>query len=145
MATVINLENDLNIMKRLFKPALLVIKNKKLLVVREGGSDFWLTPGGAPENKENNEQCLRREIMEELGVEIDRKTLRYFGEFEDLAALESNTLVHISAYLGDVIGEVKPSMEIEELAWVGENTTLLLSAIIKNKILPKLVEKGLVR
>ncbi len=132
-------------MKRLFKPALLVIRNKKLLVVREGGSDFWLTPGGAPENNENNEQCLRREIGEELGAEIDRKTLRYFGEFADIAAHEANTVVHISAYLGDVIGEIKPSMEVEEIAWIGENTTLLLSAIIKNKILPKLVEKGLVR
>ena len=132
-------------MKRMFKPALLIIRNKKLLVVREEGSDFWLTPGGAPENHENDEQCMRREIREELGAELDRKSLKYFGEFEDFAANEPDAIVHISAYLGDVKGEIKPSMEIKELAWIGANTSLLLSAIIKNKILPKLIEKRLVR
>ncbi len=132
-------------MKRLFKPALLIVRNKKMLVVREAGSDFWMTPGGAPDNKESDEQCLQREIKEELGARIDKKSLRYFGEFWDQAAHHPNALVHITAYLGDVVGEMKPSGEIEELAWAGGNTSLLLSPIIKNKILPKLVEKGLVR
>ena len=40
----------------------------QVLVVREG-NDFWSLPGGGLDHGESQTDCLRREIMEELGVD----------------------------------------------------------------------------
>lgn len=43
--------------------------------------DYYVTPGGKIEENESHEEALRREIKEELGIEIDIKDL--FLELDD--------------------------------------------------------------
>ena len=47
--------------------ALLTNDRNQVLVLKEG-QDFWSLPGGGLEHGELQPDCLRREIMEELGV-----------------------------------------------------------------------------
>jgi len=47
--------------------ALITNDRNQVLVLKEG-QDFWSLPGGGLEHGELQPDCLRREIMEELGV-----------------------------------------------------------------------------
>ncbi|QQG43671.1 MAG: NUDIX hydrolase [Candidatus Daviesbacteria bacterium] len=42
----------------------------KIVIVRDGKTNTWMLPGGKPEEGENFEQALKREIQEESNMEI---------------------------------------------------------------------------
>lgn len=62
-------------MKAIEVAAGLVFRDGKLLITRRpaGGhlAGLWEFPGGKREPGESFEDCLRRELMEELGIEVD--------------------------------------------------------------------------
>jgi len=53
---------------RVVAKALITNDEGKILVVKEG-QDFWSLPGGGLEHGETAQECLRREIREEIGIE----------------------------------------------------------------------------
>lgn len=58
-------------------------KNKKLLLVKNKGADFWYPPGGGWEHdKESIIECAKREVMEEVGLSVDIKRMLYAQEFQ---------------------------------------------------------------
>ena len=52
---------------RVVAKALITNSEDKVLVVKEG-QDFWSLPGGGLEHGESPQDCLKREIQEEIGV-----------------------------------------------------------------------------
>lgn len=54
--------------------AAIILKDQKVLIARRGSekhlAGYWEFPGGKLEENETEEECLKREIKEELGVEI---------------------------------------------------------------------------
>lgn len=107
-------------------------------------SDF-IMPGGQVEGKETDKQCLIREIQEELGVELDDKNLVYLGEYIDVAAGMPGKFVSIKLYQGQITEDPKPSSEIKQFHWIGREGSPRLSPIIKNKILPDLILKNILK
>ena len=74
-------------MKKPKAPRLVVaglIKNKgKYLLIKEkmeSGRDLWIVPGGGVEFGESLEEAVKREILEELGIEIDNLEFLTFKE-----------------------------------------------------------------
>ena len=127
----------------IFKHGLAFIKDGKLLLVKKKSINQLLTPGGKPEGTESYEECLAREIKEELDSEIDQDSITYFGTFEDVIADNGNDTVKIEMYIGKIDGSPKPSREIEKIFWVNSKTeSSMLSPIIRRKILPALITKG---
>ena len=56
--------------------------NKKILLVKNKGTNFWYAPGGGWEHeKENILQCAEREVVEEVGLKTNIKRLLYAQEF----------------------------------------------------------------
>jgi 8-oxo-dGTP diphosphatase len=47
----------------------IILQDNRLVVVKDD-SGYWQMPGGGWEHEESFEDCLRREVMEELGVGI---------------------------------------------------------------------------
>ena len=74
---------------------------------------LWEFPGGKIEKNETVEECIRREILEELGIEIEVKEhlITIFHEYSEFSV---TLIVHFCAYKG---GEPKP-IECEEIRWV---------------------------
>ena len=131
-------------MHKIYKVALAVIRNKKVLMTRERGSERLSTPGGCQEPGETDMQTLEREIREELNTGIDKKTLRFYGTFEDRATNEPGATVQIKLFIGELTGEAKPSGEVEELVWLGYEGRGRLGPCARNRIFPKLKEDGLI-
>jgi len=119
------------------KIAALIIKDKKLLLVREHGKKTFLLPGGRRKFRESEEACLRRELAEELSVAIDE--MKYFGKFGELYGI-----VNIIAYLCKTNGELKPGREIVELAWINSDSKLQIHQATKEKIIEELAQEGLI-
>jgi len=99
--------------------ALLIEGDHVLLVKRaiEPRKGFWDLPGGFLEKEEHPEEALRREIKEELGVEID--ILELLGIYMDRYGYdESDSHTLNIYYLARVsLGEPKPASDIEDLKW----------------------------
>lgn len=48
----------------------IVVDNGKILLTYESNKDVYMSPGGGLENGETLEDCCRREIMEESGIDV---------------------------------------------------------------------------
>lgn len=131
-------------MKRITKYGLLVLQDGAFLIARKKGTKLFLIPGGKPEAGESPEDCLVREIMEELHCAVLRDSVRRIESFTDNAANEPDTQVTVHLYQGVLAGEPRASSEIEELRWWRDGDDEgILSATIRNKMLPYLRERGL--
>ena len=92
------------------KVALLVVRDGALLLCRKRGSETWILPGGKLEPGETQEQCLAREIQEELNCGCEAE---YLKTIDDLTT--NGTPIRIDLYRGALTGEAVASGEIEEL------------------------------
>ena len=76
------------IMKTIYTANLIIQKKGKFLLVKRASGDevnLWSLPGGTKENDEKIEDTLKREIKEELGLNIKESTLfkSYNNIFKD--------------------------------------------------------------
>lgn len=96
--------------------AIILDQNKVLIAQREKGSNMefkWEFPGGKIEENETPEQCLIREIKEELDMEIEPieiyKAVRHKHKDKDILLL---------AYICRVVqGEGRP-VECHDFQWI---------------------------
>ncbi|MBI2573846.1 MAG: NUDIX domain-containing protein [Candidatus Wildermuthbacteria bacterium] len=106
------------------KVAWLHIQNRKLLVVRSYGNDMFFMPGGKREQGESDALALLREAKEELNVDLIAATMKLVRVFEGEAhGKPPGTLLRSACYAAEHKGELKPSSEIEEIAWFTSKDT----------------------
>ena len=92
------------------------MRDGKLLMVRNVDTSYWAIPGGHVEAGETALEALKREVREELAVELNDEGLTLVGEYTDRAA-ESGEEFQLTLYSGEVRGEPTPSAEINEYIW----------------------------
>jgi ADP-ribose pyrophosphatase YjhB (NUDIX family) len=123
-----------------------ITKDKKFLIVREEGQDFWKNVGGTRKKGEVPNKCLTRELKEEMNVEIVGKPKFYYQLPITYTVTEPKKSLDIYLYNIEYKGELKPSSEIVEMKWIGskdvEKGDLNLAYQITDYIIPKLVEDG---
>ena len=106
-------------MKEIDKLAWIYIKDKKILSTRSKGKATYYIPGGKREAGESDEEALKREIKEELNINIVPDSIKYMGTFKAQAHGHSEgVVVKMTCYSADFIGKIKPSSEIEEVVWL---------------------------
>jgi 8-oxo-dGTP pyrophosphatase MutT (NUDIX family) len=69
--------------------AICVFRNRDRILVAEGydpikGETFYRPLGGGIEFGELSQETIRRELMEEIGVELMQDTLKYLGAVENI-------------------------------------------------------------
>lgn len=95
---------------------------KVLLAKRKAGkhlAGFWEFPGGKVKDNESVQDCLKREIKEELCVDVRIKTLVKEIIFTD--AYGTIKLIAYSVSIEDGVIELK---EHEEIVWVNKMNLL---------------------
>ena len=97
--------------------AALIFRGGKLLITQRSAKahlgGLWEFPGGKREPDETFEQCLVREIREELGVEIEVGRL-----FEELSHTYPEKTVHLKFFVCQLLaGEPKP-LDCAAIQWV---------------------------
>lgn len=129
------------------KHAAVILKDGKYLVTREKGDDFWKNVGGEIDGEETVEECLKREIREELSVEMVGTPEYYFSTPVTDTESEPKRKLVINLYKVEIKGEPKPSSEIEEIHWLSrddfDSGDIYITSQIREYIVPKLIEDGL--
>lgn len=123
-----------------------VIQNDQcqLLVVKKNvpGRDTYIIPGGRPEGDETEEDTLRRELAEELGVTVEKFTP--FGKYEEPAEFEDAVLV-MTVFDVEVKGDPKPKSEIIDSLWIDakyKSKGISIGSTLANHVVPGLVALG---
>ena len=125
------------------KVAFAVFKDRKILLVRsKSQKEVFYTLGGKIEAGESDIDCLKREIKEEVGCEVDESTLKFLHEFKDDAHGKIG-LLNIRMYTGNLIGEPEASAEVEEIGYFDTKSDKKhLSVIAQRTIFPWLKKHG---
>lgn len=120
--------------------ALIFDENHRVLAVHKRGKPPMelIVPGGKIETGETDEQALRRELQEELQVELLCATL--FDHFQAKAIYE-DALLMMRVYRVSIRGIPSPGQEIDELVWLDANyltSGYQFASILGKQILPRL-------
>ena len=103
------------------RPAALIIENNHILLLSyhyEAGTKFAL-PGGNVDSGENFDQTVRRELEEELGIEVEVGEMIAVGQVH--ATNDYDACLHV-LFEGDIVGGI-PALQPDEttandLVWV---------------------------
>ena len=109
---------DTRSLKRIEVVAGLICENGRVLVCqRKVNAAFplkWEFPGGKVENGERYEDALRRELREELQIEVETATKIYSHQHTYTGVSQVNlTFFHVQKYQGEV-----KNLIFEQIAWV---------------------------
>lgn len=122
----------------------IIINDKKILVQRKNNDrEECIIPGGKREGNETDFETLKRELKEELNVELVEA--EFIGGYDDIAVF-SNKPIHVQTYLVKISGEIKVQNEIKEALWIDKDYKskgIKVGSILGKYIIPKLVEEGL--
>ena len=94
------------------------------LLVRKRGTAAFMQPGGKCDPGEGALDALERELMEELGCNVDRSTCRSLGIYRAQAANEPGYIVEAELFAAELAGEPVACGEIDALAWVDPDADL---------------------
>lgn len=116
-------------MKVIIEVTAAMIKNNKnefLICQRPGGKNhefLWEFPGGKQEPDETLEQCLIREIKEELniGIAVLRKYDELAYEYMELEEFQTDRVIHITFFECAITDGDITLKEHHDLKWVPAN------------------------
>ncbi|MEO0474326.1 MAG: NUDIX domain-containing protein [Bacteroidota bacterium] len=125
------------------KLAWICLQDGKILSTRSKGKAVWYIPGGKRERGESDTEALKREIKEELQVELMDASIQWLGEFYAQADGHPAGLnVRMRCYTADYKGDLQASAEIAEYDWLSMIDLFRISAVDR-KIFEFLFQKEL--
>lgn len=110
----------------------LLVRDDRILLVKHvvGDDTYWLPPGGGFESvsDQSTRDTVRREFMEETGLDVDVGPLVYVREFAEpaMGRFHMELFYRIDAWRGELslanlAGLGGDEFEIRELAWISRD------------------------
>ena len=116
--------------------ALILDSAGRALLVRKRGTVAFMQAGGKIEAGEAPLDALRRELKEELAIELAAEP-EHLGRFSAPAANEEGRVVEAEIFLLRVEAEVFPAAELEEVRWVDPVAPdVVLAPLTRDHLLP---------
>lgn len=105
-------------MGKIRKAGALIFCDRRLLIVKPYKSDFFINPGGKFVGNETAEQCLTRELQEELNIQMS--SFSFFKTYEFATAANTNVPLSLELYSVTFEGTPEASAEIETFHWLSK-------------------------
>ena len=130
-----------------FRVVGIALNNNRVLLHKAEKDDFWALPGGHIEMQEQAENALKREMKEEIGVEIEVKRMVWvvenFFDYEDIPYHELGLYFLIA-----LPSDSKLYDKNEPFIRYDERTKLIfqwhrLDELEKTRLYPTFLQKGL--
>jgi 8-oxo-dGTP diphosphatase len=131
----------------IYKASGLIIQDRKVLVERSEGKEFFIHLGGKIEPGETVKQALVRELKEEISIDVNEADLEFFDKNSAPAVNSPEVNVHMDVFLvKEWQGVITPDNEVEELRWINSDvpSDIKLGSIMEHETLPKLKADGLI-
>jgi len=136
-------------MKQIHKIIAIVIQNNKFLVVRKVGKEIHTNLGGRIEQGETEEECLVREIKEEM--DLDSSVIKKLKDFHAKAIFD-DAIVVLSAHLVELkelpeqgnINHIDP--ELEEYRFIDKDYKekgIKLPPSLEEQVIPFCIKENL--
>ncbi|MFH0923177.1 MAG: NUDIX hydrolase [Candidatus Falkowbacteria bacterium] len=100
-----------------------IVENNKVLLNKHGDTTFWKFCGGKVEDYGTNLiENARREVKEEMGIEIKILNENPFIAFTRKKTPEGKIDIILVHFLAERIGEINQGEDIREWAWHDTNS-----------------------
>lgn len=131
----------------IYKASGIIIKDRKVLVERSVGKEYFIHPGGKIEPGETAKQAVIRELKEEFSITVHEEDLEEFDHNSAPAANSPEVNVHMDVFLVKKWqGEIIPDNEVEEIRWLTSDVPkdIKIGSIMEHETLPKLKAENLI-
>ena len=133
-------------MKEIDKIAFIYVKDGKILSTLSKGKDTYYIPGGKREENETDEETLTRECKEELTIEINKDTIKYYGTFQAQAhGKAEGVIVKMTCYMAEFNGNLQANSEIQEIRRLDYSNLNVKISPVDKLIFKDLYDKGLIK
>lgn len=120
-----------------------IVRHRRLLLVsKRSAPELFYLPGGKPNAGESAEECLRRELREELLAGVS--AIRLLTEVHSTAALERVDL-YMTIYAARLDDEPQAAAEIASLLWWPDRVRVRLAPAVRHHVVPFLQAEGALR
>ncbi len=127
----------------IWKAAAILIKENKLLIVKSTKGSTWISPGGKYEKNETPEECLSRELQEELKIKL--KKAIFYKTYQEKTAVFDGVPLQLDLFFVEYEGILSPASEILECYWATPEEVLTKKLNVASgiqRLVPDLIEDG---
>lgn len=116
----------------------IIIKNDLVLLNKKQGRDYFIFPGGKINGNETPEECITRELGEEISGIHDLMIMDKFAEINGCTPCTVRPIHTVFFFVDILFDELWPNGNIKELMWHNGISPIAMSSV-SAKAMSKLI------